>query len=86
MPSIRRTGKRREIAQRIRRRREALGLIQEDVAKTLRIDRQQWAYIEQGQQSLPIERLAEVCAILKWTPDELLGIATAELQPQQRAA
>jgi len=85
---MRRTGKRREIAQRIRRRREALGISQEAVAKLLRIERQQWAYIEHGKQSLLIERLAEVCAILQWTADDLLGIATAnaEQQPELQAA
>lgn len=74
MPSIRRTGKRRELAQRIRRRRESLGLRQEDVAKSLRIDRLQWHYIESGQQSVPMERVAELCVILQWTAAELLGI------------
>ncbi len=82
MASIRRTGKRRELAQRIRSRRLEVGLRQEDVAKLLRIDRMTWGYIEQGKQSLPIERLAEVCAILKWTPAELLG----EPELQRRAA
>jgi hypothetical protein len=52
----------------------------------LRIERQQWAYIEHGKQSLLIERLAEVCAILQWTADDLLGIANAEQQPELQAA
>lgn len=77
MPSIRRTGRRREIAQRLRKLRLALGLSQEQAAKQLGIDRVQWGYLELGQQSIPAERLVDVCRIVNTTPAELLGAEAA---------
>lgn len=78
MSSIRRTGKRREIAHRIRSRRLALGLTQREVAARLRTTQITWSLIEHGKQSVPAERLGEICAILQMTPDEVVGVA--ELQ------
>lgn len=75
MASMRRTGRRREIAQRLRKLRLALGLSQEQAAKLLGVDRVQWSYLELGHQSIPAERLLDVCRILQATPDELLGVA-----------
>lgn len=75
MPSIRRTGRRREIAQRLRKLRRALGISQEQAAKQLGIDRVQWGYIELGTQSIPAERIVDVCRIVNTTPAELLGVA-----------
>lgn len=75
MASIRRTGRRREIAQRIRRRRLDLGISQEVAAKQLGVDRVIWSSIELGKQSVPAERLVDVCRILNTTPVELLGAA-----------
>jgi transcriptional regulator with XRE-family HTH domain len=82
MASIRRTGRRREIAQRIRRRRLDLGISQEVAAKQLGVDRVIWSSIELGKQSVPAERLVDVARIVKATVDELLGV----VQPQQEAA
>lgn len=73
MASMRRSGRRREIAQRLRRLRVALGLSQEQAAKQLGVDRVQWGYLELGTQSIPAERIVDVCRIVNTTPDELLG-------------
>lgn len=75
MPSIRRTGRRREIAQRIRRKRLDLGISQEVAAKQLGVDRVIWSSIELGKQSVPAERLVELCRILNTTTVEILGAA-----------
>jgi transcriptional regulator with XRE-family HTH domain len=77
MSSIRRSGRRREIAQRIRRRRLDLGISQEVAAKQLGVDRVIWSSIELGKQSVPAERLLELAAIMKTTPNELLGLKEA---------
>lgn len=75
MPSIRRAAPRRQIAQRIRAARLAIPISQEAVAKKLRLHRQQWRRIEAGQQSIPAERLIDVCEIIQTNVDHLLGIA-----------
>jgi transcriptional regulator with XRE-family HTH domain len=74
MPSIRRTGRRREIAQRIRRKRLDLGISQEVAAKQLGVDRVIWSSIELGKQSVPAERLLDIARIVSSTPNDLLGV------------
>ncbi len=75
MSSIRRTGKRREIAERVREKRLAAGLTQEGVAKQLGLQRIQMINIEAGRQSIPAERLLDFARVLATTPVELLGAA-----------
>jgi len=75
MPSIRRTTRRREIAQRIRKLRVSLEMSQEEAAKQLGVRRVQWTHIEAGKQSVPAERVVDLCRILNTTPVELLGAA-----------
>jgi transcriptional regulator with XRE-family HTH domain len=74
MPSIRRAGRRREIAQRIRRLRIGLGISQEAAAKQLGVDRAIWGYIELGKQSVPAERILELASILQTPVTDLLGV------------
>ncbi len=75
MASMRRALRRREIAQRVRKKRMDLGLSQEAAAKRLGIDRVSWGYIETGKQSIPSERLVDVARALETTTVELLGMA-----------
>jgi transcriptional regulator with XRE-family HTH domain len=75
MASIRRSGRRREIAQRIRRRRLDLGISQEVAAKQLGVDRVIWSSIELGKQSVPAERLVDVARIVSASVNQLLGVA-----------
>ena len=82
MASIRRSGRRREIAQRIRRRRLDLGISQEAAAKQLGVDRVIWGAIELGKQSVPAERLLDVARIVKASVSDLLGV----LEEQKAAA
>ena len=75
MPSIRRTVRRREIAQRIRKLRVSLDLSQETAAKLLGVGRVQWTHIEAGRASVPAERVVEICRILNTSVVEILGAA-----------
>jgi transcriptional regulator with XRE-family HTH domain len=73
VPSIRRTVRRREIANRIKKLRVLLDISQEAAAKQLGIRRVQWTHIEAGRQSVPSERILDLCKILNTTPEDLLG-------------
>lgn len=74
MSTMRRTSSRRQIAGRLKKRRLASGISQENAAKKLRIRRNQWSRIELGLQSIPAERLVDVCEVVNTTVAELLNI------------
>lgn len=72
--SFRKTSSRKQIAARVREARVEAGLRQFDVAEKFKISPNQWSRIERGLQSIFAERLVEICALLKTTPEHLLGI------------
>lgn len=74
MTTLRRTTPRRKIATRLRKRRLAAGISQGKVARALDIERGVWQRIETGMQSIPAERIVDICAICDISVDELLGI------------
>lgn len=48
----------------IRKRREALGIRQDDVARKLKMHRTYYGAIERGQKNLRIQTLERICAVL----------------------
>lgn len=80
MAALRRQRPRQLIADRLRRFRLAAGITQEEAAKRIRIARSQWCLIETGQQSIPAERLVDFAALVKATPNDLLGVDATEAQ------
>ena len=75
MASIRRKGSRLEIAERLRNARQNTGITIREAAKQLRVEVEVWRRLEVGSQSIPAERLGDICDIAKIKPLELLGIA-----------
>ena len=63
------------IAARIRERRRALGLRQEDVAAQLHVTRQAVSLWEQGRTEPDLATLAKLAQVLQCAPAELLGEA-----------
>jgi transcriptional regulator with XRE-family HTH domain len=48
----------------IRKRREALGIRQDDVARKLKMHRTYYSAIERGQKNLRIQTLNRICSVL----------------------
>jgi transcriptional regulator with XRE-family HTH domain len=74
MASIRRKGSRIDIAERLRRARIEQGLTIKDAATKLRVQHEVWRRLEVGIQSIPAERVADICNITKLEPLYLLGL------------
>lgn len=54
--------------------REDHDLNQEQIAKILKITRQQYQLYESGKRKLPINKLIEICKYYKVSADYILGI------------
>ena len=74
MASIRRKGSRIEIAERLRKARRDQGLTIKEAAGMLRVQHEVWRRLETGVQSIPAERVSDICNITKIEPLDLLGI------------
>ena len=59
--------------QRLRDLREDKDLKQEDVAKVLKITRQQYQLYESGKRKIPIDLLIELCKFYNVSADYILG-------------
>lgn len=59
--------------QRLRDLREDKDLKQEDVAKVLKITRQQYQLYESGKRKIPIDLLIELCKFYNVSSDYILG-------------
>lgn len=55
----------RQLGLAVRRRREALGIRQEDVARRLKMHRTYYGAIERGQKNVRMDTLERICAVLK---------------------
>lgn len=60
------------IGERIRSRRLALGLTQQDLAQRLGKDQSSVSRIERGQRTLSIDALQDIAAVLQFDPAEWL--------------
>lgn len=58
---------------RIKNRRESLGMKREHVAAHMNVSTSIVTKWETGERNVPINRLVEICSILKTSPNELLG-------------
>ena len=58
---------------RLKNRREALGMKREFVASKMDVSTSIVTKWEKGERNVPINRLVELCSILKTSPNELLG-------------
>ena len=58
---------------RLKNRREALGMKREFVASKMDVSTSLVTKWESGERKFPIDRLVELCSILKVSPNELLG-------------
>lgn len=58
---------------RLKNRREALGMKREFVASEMNVSTSLVTKWESGERKFPIDRLVELCNILKTSPNELLG-------------
>jgi transcriptional regulator with XRE-family HTH domain len=77
MATIRRATSRKKIAVRLKQRRISAGLTMLEAAGQLKVQRNVWERVEAGMQSIPAERIVDVCAIVKTTVADLLGISEA---------
>lgn len=59
--------------QRLRDLREDKDLKQEDIAKVLKITRQQYQLYESGKRKIPIDLLIELCKFYNVSSDYILG-------------
>ena len=59
--------------QRLRDLREDKDLKQEDIAKVLKITRQQYQLYESGKRKIPIDLLVELCKFYNVSADYILG-------------
>lgn len=59
--------------QRLRDLREDKDLKQEDIAKVLKITRQQYQLYESGKRKIPIDLLIELCKFYNVSADYILG-------------
>lgn len=62
-----------DLSCRIKNRREALGMKREFVASKMDVSTSIVTKWETGERNVPINRLVELCSILKISPNELLG-------------
>ena len=62
-----------DIGYRLKNRREALGMKREFVASKMDVSTSIVTKWEKGERNVPINRLVELCSILKVSPNELLG-------------
>ena len=62
-----------DIGYRLKNRREALGMKREFVASKMDVSTSIVTKWEKGERKFPIDRLVELCNILKTSPNELLG-------------
>lgn len=62
-----------DIGYRLKNRREALGMKREFVASKMDVSTSIVTKWEKGERNIPINRLVELCSILKISPNELLG-------------
>lgn len=62
-----------DIGYRLKNRREALGMKREFVASKMDVSTSLVTKWESGERKFPIDRLVELCNILKTSPNELLG-------------
>lgn len=60
------------VGERIRTRRKALGISQEDFAERIERVPKFCADIERGQTGMSIETMLSICSLLKLSPDQLL--------------
>lgn len=56
----------------VRQRREALGLLQTDLAAAIGVSRATIANLEAGKQDIPISRLYGLAAALRCAPEEII--------------
>jgi transcriptional regulator with XRE-family HTH domain len=73
----------KKLGERIRARRLALGLTQEDVAKRAGITAVHVSRIEHGEPDVSLDTMKRLAAALETTPADLLG-GTIELSPKAR--
>lgn len=66
------------VGERIRTRRKALGITQEDFAERIGRVPKFCADIERGQVGMSIETMLNICSLLKMSPDQLLLGSTSE--------
>jgi len=66
------------VGERIRTRRKALGITQEDFAERIGRVPKFCADIERGQVGMSIETMLSICSLLKMSPDQLLLGSTNE--------
>lgn len=69
---MRRTSLSNRVGRTIRKRREALNISQDDVARHLKMHRTYYGAIERGQKNLRIRTLQRICAVLKMHLWELM--------------
>ena len=60
---------------RLRDLREDKDLIQDDIARILKITRQQYQLYESGKRKLPIDLLTELCKFYNVSADYILGLS-----------
>lgn len=71
--------KRHEFGQRVRQRREALGLGQKELAYALRVDQGKVSLLEQGARRIDaVEELPALAQVLQCSVDYLLGCQSSE--------
>ena len=75
MAALRKPKPRKAIAERLKKFRLAAGISQEEAARRMDIARSQWCLIEQGEQSIPAERIVDFAQLVKAHVTELLGVA-----------
>jgi len=64
----------REVGNRMKDSRNAMGLTQEQVAKKLSMTQQQYSRFENGKFELNYSRLIEICELYDVSADYLLGL------------
>lgn len=69
------------VGERIRARRKALGISQEDFAERIGRVPKFCADIERGQAGMSIETMLSICSLLKLSPDQLLLGSSAQTKP-----
>lgn len=70
------------VGERIRTRRKALGITQEDFAERIGRVPKFCADIERGQVGMSIETMLSICSLLKLSPDQLLLGTASESRHQ----
>ena len=62
-----------QLGAKVRARRRALGMTQDELGKRIGVTRQQIQKYETGRNTVIWSRIAALCAALKITPNELFG-------------